>query len=273
MGVSVSAAARRRLVVRVKRSRTERILLVLLLPSIILIAWFAGTSLFIDGRSFLNPYFYPPFQRIIEAGVNLFKGKHLQLGILYSLTRIVVSTLISAAISMPLAIVMASSERYRSLLDFLVKLRYLPAFALLPLIILIAGVEEADKISFLVVSITLYLLPSAIVALDAVPDQLIDTARTLGASESQVVRRVLIPAALPDISQSFVVINGIGWNALMVAEIINARHGLGFILNMSRYRGQMDAVIFGLVVIYVIAVVMDSGIKHTIRRVFRWKYE
>jgi ABC-type nitrate/sulfonate/bicarbonate transport system permease component len=83
----------------------------------------------------------------------------------------------------------------------------------------------------------------------------------------------VIPSALPDIFQSFVIINGISWNALMVAEIINARHGLGHILNMSRYRGQMDAVIFALIVIYIIAVIMDSGIKYSIRKLFRWKYE
>jgi NitT/TauT family transport system permease protein len=266
-------SSRRRLKVRVKHSRLENVALAMLLPLLILVAWYVGTGLTFNGETFLDPYFCPPFQRIIEAGINLIRGNHLQMGILYSLARIIVSTLISSAISIPLGIVMASNERCRSLFDFLVKLRYLPAFALLPLIILVAGIEEADKITFLVVSITLYLLPSAILALDAVPNQLIDTARTLGASEFQVIRRVLIPAALPDIFQSFVIINGIGWNALMVAEIINARHGLGHILNMSRYRGQMDAVIFALIVIYILAVIMDSGIKYSIRRLFKWKYQ
>jgi ABC-type nitrate/sulfonate/bicarbonate transport system permease component len=267
------SSSKKKLKVRVKRSRLESVGLAMLLPLLILITWYVGTGLRFNGSTFLDPYFCPPFERIVSAGVNLVKGNHLQMGILYSLMRIMVSSLISSAISIPLGIVMASNERCRSLFDFLVKLRYLPAFALLPLIILVAGIEEADKISFLVVSITLYLLPSAILALDGVPDQLIDTARTLGASEFQVVRRVLIPAALPDIFQSFVVINGIGWNALMVAEIINARHGLGHILNMSRYRGQMDAVIFALIVIYIIAVIMDSGIKYSIRKLFRWKYK
>lgn len=263
---------RRNLMVRIKRTRMESILLTILLPSVILVAWFFGTGVDINGRAVLDPYFYPPFEQIGSAGVNLYQGNHLQLGILYSVARILIATLISTVISIPLSIVMASNEIFRSLLDFMVKLRYLPAFALLPLIIIVAGVEEADKISFLVVSITLYLLPSAILALDAVPVQLIDTARTLGATEFQVVRRVLIPASLPDIFQSFVIINGIGWNALMVAEIINARHGLGHILNMSRYRGQMDAVIFTLIIIYIIAVIMDSGIKYTIRKFFKWKY-
>ncbi len=264
--------SRRKLSVRVKRARLESVLFTILLPLAILLAWFLGTGVNFKGGTILAPYFFPPYEQIGSAGVNLYQGNHLQLGILYSVARILISTLISSAISIPLAIVMSSNEVCRSLFDFIVKLRYLPAFALLPLIIIVAGVEEADKISFLVVSITLFLLPSAILALDAVPDQLIDTARTLGASEFQVVRRVLIPAALPDIFQSFVIINGIGWNALMVAEIINARHGLGFILNMSRYRGQMDAVIFTLLIIYLIAVIMDSGIKYAIRKFFRWKY-
>jgi len=265
--------SRKKLSVRIKRSRLEGIVMALLLPVAILIVWFIGTGIPTNGETLLSPYFFPSFEQIFSAGGNLIQGNHLQLGILYSVARILISTLISSAISIPLAIVMASNERFRSLFDFLVKLRYLPAFALLPLIILVAGVEEADKISFLVVSITLFLLPSAILSLDAVPGQLIDAARTLGASEFQVIRRVLIPAALPDIFQTFVIINGIGWNALMVAEIINARHGLGFILNMARYRGQMDAVIFTLLVIYLIAVIMDTGIKYAIRKLFRWKYE
>jgi len=260
--------AQKKLQVRVKRSHLFVTILALLIPILIFFTW-TIISIF----EILNPYFYPPPTRILNAAINLLRGHHLIPGILASLGRILVSSLISSVISIPLGIKMASNEFWRGLFDPLVKLRYLPAFALMPLLIFLVGVDETNKIVFLVLSITLYFLPSVIVAVDSVTDELIDTARTLGASEKQVVRRVLIPAAMPDIFQSFVIINGIGWNALMVAEIINAKQGLGHIMNMARQRGQMDAVLVALVVIYVFAVLMDFGIKWGIKRKFSWKYD
>ena len=131
----------------------------------------------------------------------------------------------------------------------------------------------SNKIVFLVISITLYFLPSVILAVDSVPNELIDTARTLGATEYQVIMKVLVPASMPDIFQNFIVINGIGWNSLMVAEIINAQYGLGHIMNLSRQRGQMDSVLITLLIIYLFAVIMDLSIKKSIRMLFKLKYK
>jgi len=254
--------------IRVKKSRLEFTLLAWVLPILLLTAWTLLSVLEI-----VNPYFYPPPHLIFDAAWNLTVQNHLLPGIVASLWRILFASLISSLISIPLGIKMASNEYWRALFDPLVKLRYLPAFALMPLLILFVGVDETNKILFLIISITLYFLPSVILAVDSVPNELIDTARTLGASEGQVVTKILIPAAMPDICQSFVIISGIGWNALMVAEIINAKQGLGHIMNMARQRGQMDAVIVALIIIYLFAVVMDWGIRKGIRRFFAWKYD
>jgi ABC-type nitrate/sulfonate/bicarbonate transport system permease component len=254
--------------VRAKLATGNRIGLALLLPVILFAVW-----TFLSMKELVNPYFYPPPTKIASALINLWKTNHLVAGILASLGRILAASLASSIVSIPLGIAMASNEVWRSVFDPLVKLRYLPAFSLMPLLIFLVGVDEANKIIFLFLSITLYFLPSVIVAVDAVPDELIDTARTLGASEKQLVRRVLIPAAFPDIFQSFIIINGIGWNALMVAEIINARQGLGHIMNMARQRGQMDAVLLALIIIYLFAVLMDFSIKAAIKWLFSWKYD
>jgi ABC-type nitrate/sulfonate/bicarbonate transport system permease component len=261
------ARTRSSLRVRAKLPKSKRIVLALLFPASLLILWTALSLL-----NVLNPYFYPPPSKIFSALINLMRANHLIPGILASLGRILIATLASSLVSIPLGIKMASNEVWRGLFDPLVKLRYLPAFSLMPLLIFFVGVDEANKIIFLFLSITLYFLPSVIVAVDAVPDDLIDTARTLGASEKQVTMRVLIPASFPDIFQSFIIISGIGWNALMVAEIINARQGLGHIMNMARQRGQMDAVLLALIIIYLFAVLMDYGIKTGIKFAFPWKY-
>jgi ABC-type nitrate/sulfonate/bicarbonate transport system permease component len=254
--------------IRLKHPKFEAITLALILPLFFLVVWS-----FLSSSGIVNTYFYPPPKRIFSAAWNLLRTGHLLMGILASLGRILVSSLISSIISIPLGIKMAANETWRAIFNPIVKLRYLPAFALMPLLIFIVGVDEANKIIFLIISITLYLLPSVILSVDAVPDKLIDTARTLGTSEKQVVRRILIPAALPDIFESFIIINGIGWNALMVAEIINAKQGLGHIMNMARQRGQMDAVLVALIVIYIFAVIMDFSIKRGIRQLFKWKYD
>ncbi|MBF0120271.1 MAG: ABC transporter permease subunit [Desulfobacterales bacterium] len=167
---------------------------------------------------------------------------------------------------------MASHEGFRIFFDSFVKLRYLPPFAIMPLLILMTGVDEANKIIFLIISISLYFLPSVILAVDSVPDELIDTARTLGASEKQIIWRILIPYSMPDIFQNFLIINGISWNALMVGEMINAKYGLGHVMNMARQRGQMDVVLVVLMIIYFFAIVLDHSINKLIRKLFKWKY-
>src|SRR5207248_5279676 len=84
------------------------------------------------------------------------------------------------------------------------------------------------KIAFLFLGVFVYLLPVVVSSIRLVPEELVQTALTLGASKFQVIRTVLLPAALPEIFDSFRVMNAIAWTYVILAEQVNPEHGLGY---------------------------------------------
>src|SRR5437763_1242940 len=109
-------------------------------------------------------------------------------------------------------------------------LRYMPISAFIPLLILWFGIYEKEKTAFLFLGVFVYLLPVVVSAIRSVPEELVQTALTLGASKMQVIRTVLLPAALPDIFDSFRVMNAILWTYVILAEAVNPERGLGYMV-------------------------------------------
>src|SRR2546423_10636573 len=128
-------------------------------------------------------------------------------------------------------------------------LRYMPISAFIPLLILWFGIYEKQKIAFLFLGVFVFLLPVVVSAIRAVPEELVQTALTLGASKWQVVRTVLVPAALPEIFDSFRVMNAILWTYVILAEAVNPGGGLGYIIELARTHQKASWSFAGLIVI------------------------
>jgi NitT/TauT family transport system permease protein len=152
-------------------------------------------------------------------------------------------------------------------------LRYMPISAFIPLLILWFGIYEKEKIAFLFLGVFVYLLPVVVSAIRSVPEELVQTAMTLGASKMQVIRTVLVPAALPDIFDSFRVMNAILWTYVILAEAVNAEGGLGYMVDLA-YRHQKASWSFaGLLVIGGIGLFTDFLIRSLSAMLFRWREE
>ena len=93
---------------------------------------------------------------------------------------------------------------------------------------------------------TVMLLPVVVSAIRAVPEELVQTARTLGAGRFQVVFTVLMPAAAPDIFDSFRVMNAISWTYVILAEFVNTRSGLGYQIQLAGNHLHIDEVFAGI---------------------------
>ena len=150
-------------------------------------------------------------------------------------------------------------------------LRFLPISALVPLTIVWFGIEEMQKIIFLFLGIFVYLLPLVVEAVEGVDDVYLQTATTLGATKGQIVRHVLIPGSLPALAEALRVMNGIGWTYVILAEVINARYGLGALITVAGKRSHVDQIFALVIVILVIGVVSDFVIRFLNRRLFFWK--
>jgi NitT/TauT family transport system permease protein len=191
---------------------------------------------------------------------------------LRSLYRVYMGFLLSAVVAIPLGLLMGTFPAVKHFFTPLVDpLRFLPISALVPLFIVWFGIDEMQKIAFLFVGIFVYLLPLVVEAVENVDEVYLQTATTLGAGRGQLIRHVLVPGSLPAIGEALRVMNGIGWTYVILAEVINARYGLGYLITTAGKRSHVDQIFALVLVILFIGVVTDWLIRMVNKQLFHWK--
>ena len=134
------------------------------------------------------------------------------------------------------------------------------------------GIDELMKIVFLFIATFVYMMPSVVLCLEEVSKDLIETGLTMGMNKLQTIFRIQIPASLPSVLNSFIMMYGIGFTYIAVTETINAKYGLGYIIQQSSSRGRTDLVFMAIIVIMVISVLFDFSAKKLVKHVFKWRY-
>jgi NitT/TauT family transport system permease protein len=162
------------------------------------------------------------------------------------------------AIVLPIGILMGSFGSARvTMAPVVTASGYIPIATLVPLTMSWFGLDESQKVVFLAMAFGIFLLPMIVRAIDSVPDVYLRTSYTLGASRWQVIRRVLVPVALPDIWHSMRLAFGVGWSYLVLAEVVVKTGGLGDLIDTARRRAMSGRVYLVIVIITLIAWVAD----------------
>jgi NitT/TauT family transport system permease protein len=175
-----------------------------------------------------------------------------------SLRRVALGFLLGLAVALPIGILMGSFASARSTMAPIVTASgYIPIATLVPLTMSWFGLDESQKIVFLALAFCIFLLPMVVRAIDSVPDIYLRTAYTLGATRWHIVRRVLVPVALPDIWHSMRLAFGVGWSYLVLAEVVVKNGGLGDLIDTARRRAMSGRVYLIIVIITLIAWVAD----------------
>jgi NitT/TauT family transport system permease protein len=175
-----------------------------------------------------------------------------------SLRRVALGYLVALAVVIPLGIGMGAFGTARSLFDpAMTASGYIPIATLVPLTMSWFGLDEVQKVVFLGMAFGIYLLPLVVAAIDSVPDVYLRTAYTLGARRRQVILRVLVPVALPQIWHSMRLAFGIGWTYLVLAEVVVKAGGLGDLIDTARRRAMSGRVYLVIVIITLIAWAAD----------------
>lgn len=220
----------------------------------------------------VSHFFLPPPDEVLRSLLYLFFERDLFGAIVVSTSRILLAFGLSVAVAVPLGILMGSFESVNRFFDpIMAPLRYLPITAFIPLLILWFGIDEKQKIAFLFLGTFVYLLPVVVDAIRVVPEELVQTAFTLGASRWQAIRTVLIPAALPQIFDSFRVMNAIAWTYIILAEIVNPQNGIGYILRLAEQHTKPAWSFAGILVVGVIGITTDLVIRGINRLLFNWR--
>jgi NitT/TauT family transport system permease protein len=151
--------------------------------------------------------------------------------------------------------------------------RNVPVAALIPLTILWFGIDETQKVMFIFIACIPFVFSDAVRSIVSLPDRYVETAQTLGATPTQIVSKVLVPLAMPDIYKSLRGLFGMAFGYIMLAELINAEHGLGYLLSTSPRRGLSEHIILILLVIAALAFLIDRFLLLMQRGLFPYREE
>lgn len=219
----------------------------------------------------VRPLFLASPTRTLATGVELFVAYNFTLDIGVTIWRVVGGFIIAATLAVPLGILMGAFKPFEALLEPLVSFaRYLPASAFIPLLILWAGVGEAQKLSVIFIGSVFQLILMVAVIVGSVRLDLVEAAYTLGAERKGIVFRVMLPAAAPHICEALRLVLGWAWTYVIVAELIGASSGIGHMIMDAQRLLDTGQMIFGIVVIGLIGLVSDLIFKAGNERLFPW---
>ena len=185
--------------------------------------------------------------------------------------RVVGGFAIAALLAVPLGVAMGAYKPVEAFFEpFVSFARYLPASAFIPLLILWAGIGEAQKLAVIFIGSFFSLVLMICVTVGNTRRDLVEAAYTLGVSDSGLIRRVLIPGAAPEIAEQLRMVLGWAWTYVIVAELIGASSGIGHMITDSQALLATDQIIFGIILIGLIGLASDLLCKAAIRRLYPW---
>jgi NitT/TauT family transport system permease protein len=231
-----------------------------------LVAWFV-----LSGTGAVDPLFLPTPASVARAGADLWSSGLLAQDVSATMTRVGIGFGLVVLISVPLGLAMGTFPSIRALFEPMIGLvRYMPATAFIPLLIIWMGLGESSKITLLLIGTVFFNTLMSADAAALVPRELIDASYTLGASRFTVVRKVVLPHSLPGLIDAMRVNIAATFNLVVVAELIAAQSGLGFRITKAQRFLQVDKIFFVLIVIGLIGVTIDLSFRGLRNLVAPW---
>jgi len=167
---------------------------------------------------------------------------------------------------------MGTSRGLRGIFDPLIEFyRPIPPLAYLPLMIIWFGIGETSKILLIFLSVFAPVVLGARAGVRSAAIEQVHAAYSCGATRWQVLRHVIMPAALPEILTAMRVGIGFGWTTLVAAEMVAAKQGIGYMVLSASQFLQTAVVIMGIIVIAAIAYLFDLMMRALERRLAPWK--
>ncbi len=192
---------------------------------------------------------------------------------LASLSRVLQGYGLALLVGIPLGVLAGCFSRINAFLaPVAVFGRNIPVAALVPLTMLWFGIDELQKVMFIFIAAVSFVLSDATTNIAAVEQKYLDTAYTLGASRIQVIFKVLVPLALPDIFNSMRLLFGLGFGYIILAEVVNMDSGLGTLIAQSQRRGPREHVYLCLLVITLVAYLIDRLLFFTGKQLFPYRF-
>lgn len=215
--------------------------------------------------------FLPSPLAVASALVEMARSGQLAGDALISLQRVGIGFGLAVLVSVPLGVLIGGFQAGRALCEPVIGLlRYMPASAFIPLLIIWLGLGEPSKIALLLIGVVFFNTLMTADAVRLVPMDVIQVSYTLGARRGEVLRKVVLPHALPGMIDAMRVNAAAAWNFVVVAELIASTSGLGYRIVRSQRFLETDKIFAVLLVIGLIGLTIDVGLRVLRQRVGRW---
>lgn len=212
----------------------------------------------------------PPPTEVVAAAWELLRSGDLLVHFWASLKREMVAFVYACA-AIPLGVLMGWSRTAQNLLEPVFEmLRPIPPIAWIPLAILWFGISDLQNQFIIFLGIFFPLLINTITGVKNVEHNIVRAARCLGASEKDVLVKVVFRAALPQIITGVRVGLGVGWMALVAAELVGATSGLGWLISDARSVLRTDIILVGMISIGLAGLLIDQGLRWVARKLLPW---
>ena len=224
----------------------------------------------------MDPLYLPSpeavFARTISVAKDGFRNYTLAQHLGYSLFRVIVGFLLGALVGIPLGYAMGLNDWFRGWFDPIVEfMRPVPPLALIPLVIIWAGIGEGGKIILLFLAALWIMAIAARSGVSGVNISKVHAAYSLGASKWNVMRYVIIPNSLSEIFTGARVAMGVCWGTVVAAELVAAEQGAGMMIMTASKFQNTDIVLMGIILIGIIGFGIDLLMRMAERRLVPWK--
>lgn len=232
----------------------------------VFLLWFVLTNF-----GFVDPSFMPTPQKTVQSAGELLDSHDFVKDIGISTYRVLAGFLISAVIAVPIGLLIGTYAPIDAIIEPLMSfIRYLPATAFIPLFILWIGIDESEKIALIIMGSLPQLLLMVAVDTRKVPHDLVEVSYTLGTKPSHVMWKVILPASMPHILDSLRMVLGWAWTYVVVAEMVGASAGIGYMMIQSQRMLNVGNIFVGLLTIGLLGLLFDCLFIVLKRVCFRW---
>jgi len=225
-----------------------------------------------------NPVVLPPVEDVIKVLMNpqitiLGTGTLVE-NTLVSIKRVLSGFIIAGIVGIPLGIFMGYFSTVMDLFDIIIELlRPIPPLAWVPLALAWFGIGETSMLYIIFIGAFFPILLNTIAGVRGVPKILIETAQTLGAKEKDILLKIIIPASSPHILTGLRIGAGIAWMCVVAAEMLpGSSAGLGYLIMYAYSLSRMDVVVASMIIIGIIGLTLDRGLRYIEDRYFKWRY-
>jgi NitT/TauT family transport system permease protein len=256
-------------VIRGHLSRRTYLLFALAGMLIPLAAWW-----WLSGSGLMDKVFMPGPTDVLSRVYTWYKDDNLLHDMWISTYRVVAGFALSAVFALPLGIMIGSYRPVQALLEPLTDfIRYMPAVAFIPLVMLWVGIDESSKIAIIFIGTFFQMVLMVAEDIRRVPITQIEAAQTMGATRGEIVSLVIVQSAKPALLDTLRITMGWAWTYLVVAELVAANSGVGYsILRAQRFM-QTDKIFAGIILIGLIGLAIDQFFRWLHRKNFPWLYK